>query len=123
METMSSMVLPSHSSGVSRISVSPWTGGTKGPTKTLGYPKRPTKTPGGEAPSRSMRSMAGAVRIMKSHRTRMGQRSFPHRSLAPRHWMHRPFAMAFRVSASNAASNGDGAATVGRDSIAPKRPG
>src|SRR5438309_2388841 len=34
--TMSSMERPTHSSGASRIWVSPWTGGTKGPTNTFG---------------------------------------------------------------------------------------
>src|SRR5438093_465616 len=98
--TMSSIEWPIHASGASRICVSPWTGGTSGPTKTFGYPNRPTKTPGGDDPSISTRSIIGAVFIMKSHRTRIGQRALPQRSFAPRHWMHNPLAIAACVSAS-----------------------
>src|SRR5437667_4269527 len=55
---------------------------------------------------------------MESHRTRMGQRVFPQRSFAPRHWMHRPLAIAAFVSASKIASNWEGAGCTGRESIA-----
>src|SRR5437764_1471810 len=100
---MSSIGWPTQDSGESRICVSPWIGGTKGPTNTLGYPKRPTKTPGGEAPSSSKRSIIGAVFIIESQRTKIGQRDLPQRSFAPRHWMQRPLEMAARVSASKRA--------------------
>src|SRR5438445_292293 len=43
--TMSSIGWPIHSSGASRICVSPWTGGQRGPTYTFGYPPRRPKTP------------------------------------------------------------------------------
>jgi hypothetical protein len=44
-------VLPSHISGLSKIVVSPWIGGTIGPSLTFGYPYRPTNTDGGVAPA------------------------------------------------------------------------
>src|SRR2546428_5214628 len=49
---------------------------------------------------------------MESHRTRMGQRVFPQSSFAPRHWMHRPLAIAAFVSASKSAPNWEGAQPV-----------
>src|SRR5438876_80573 len=119
--TMSSIEWPIHASGVSRIWVSPWTGGTSGPTYTFGYPNRPTKTPGGDDPSISTRSIIGAVFIMKSQRTRIGQRVLPQRSFAPRHWMHNPLAMAARVSASQISTNASGAGWTGRECIAISR--
>src|SRR5437867_7348966 len=118
---MSSIEWPIHASGASRICVSPWTGGTSGPTYTLGYPNRPTKTPGGDDPSISTRSIIGAVFIMKSQRTRIGQRVLPQRSFAPRHWMHKPLAMAACVSASKIAANAAGAGWTGRENIAVSR--
>src|SRR6267143_597822 len=119
--TMSSMERPTHCSGASRIWVSPWTGGTRGPTNTFGYPNRPTNTPGGEDPSRSIRSIIGAVFIMESQRTRIGQRVFPHRSFAPRHWMHKPLEIAARVSASNRDPKADGEGCFGRASTNGRR--
>src|SRR3989475_463532 len=119
--TISSIEWPTHASGASRICVSPWTGGTSGPTKTVGYPNRQTKTPGGEDPSISTRSIIGAVFIMKSHRTRIGQRALPQRSFAPRHCMHNPLAIAACVSASKIAANVAGAGWTGRESIAVPR--
>src|SRR5436309_12322519 len=118
---MSSIEWPIQSSGASRICVSPCTGGTSGPTYTLGYPNRPTKTPGGDDPSISTRSIIGAVFIMKSQRTRIGQRVLPQRSFAPRHWMHKPLAMAACVAASKIAANAAGAGWTGRENIAVSR--
>src|SRR5438034_4669124 len=119
--TMSSIEWPIHASGVSRIWVSPWTGGTSGPTYTFGYPNRPTKTPGGDDPSISTRSIIAAVLIMRAQRTRAGQRVWPQRRFAPRHWMHNPLAMAACVSASKIAANAAGAGWTGRESIAVSR--
>src|SRR3989442_6336899 len=116
--TISSIEWPTHASGASRICVSPWTGGTSGPTQTFGYPNRPTKTPGGDDPSISTRSIIGAVFVMKSHRTRIGQRALPQRSFAPRHWMHNPLAIAACVSVSKIVANWAGAGWTGRESIA-----
>ena len=55
---------------------------------------------------------------MKSQRTRIGQRALPQRSFAPRHWMHKPLAIAACVSASKIAANWAGAGWTGRESIA-----
>src|SRR6267143_3149437 len=114
--TMSSMERPTHCSGASRIWVSPWTGGTRGPTNTFGYPNRPTNTPGGEDPSRSNRSIIGAVFIMESQRTRIGHRALPQRSFAPRHWIHKPLEIAAFVSASNSDPKSWGEGCIGRAS-------
>src|SRR3989475_9680042 len=66
----------------------------------------------------SIRSIIGAVFIIESQRTRIGQRDLPQRSFAPRHWMHNPLAIAARVSASKIAANWSGAGWTGRESIA-----
>ena len=57
--TMSSMVFPIQRSGVSSSDVSPSTGGTSGPMETMGYPCRPTNTPGAE-PYSVIASICGA---------------------------------------------------------------
>ena len=66
----------------------------------------------------SIRSIIGAVFIIESHRTRIGQRALPQSNFAPRHWMHKPLAIAARVSASKIAANEAGAGWTGRESIA-----
>src|SRR2546421_4795812 len=53
---------------------------------------------------------------MESQRTRIGQRALPHRSFAPRHWMHRPLEIAARVSASNRDPKAAGEGWTGRAS-------
>lgn len=56
MSAMSSMLFPDQSSGLSRTEVSPRSGDRSGPASTFGYPRLPTKTPGGELPCSSAAS-------------------------------------------------------------------
>ena len=62
MSTISSMLLPTHLSGVPMRDVSPNSGGMRGPMSTLGYPYLPTNTEGGLEPARSVASISGRVR-------------------------------------------------------------
>src|SRR5712692_3520831 len=82
------MGLPSHSSGVSSIAVSPNRGGTIGPIETFGYPSLPTKTPGGDDPRISFVDIAGPCFAMAWALTMIGHLGFPQSSLAPRHARH-----------------------------------
>ena len=82
------MSRPSHCSGVSSIDVSPLIGGTIGPTKTFGYPIRPTKTPGGLDPSTIEELIFNDVFTSERARARTGQRSLPHNMRPPLQCKH-----------------------------------
>src|ERR1035441_7543758 len=80
---MVSMGLPSHSSGVSRIVVSPYWAGTIGPIETFGYPSLPTKTPGGDDPEMTSEYAPSPTLAMDCAFTMIGQRGLPQSSFAP----------------------------------------
>src|SRR5208283_773492 len=85
---MVSMGLPSHSSGVSSMVVSPYRAGTIGPIETFGYPSLPTKTPGGDDPAMTSEYAASPTLAIDWAFTMIGHRGLPQSSFAPRHERH-----------------------------------
>ena len=69
--------------------VSPIIEGTMGPTETLGYPKCPTKTEGGEEPCTKFDSIGLETLTMDKAFKVIGQIVLPHKFLPPRQYMHR----------------------------------
>src|SRR5712691_6404889 len=79
----------SHDSEASRIDVSSSrTGGTRGPTRTFGYPQDPTKALGGEAPKRLVVCKSRRSLNQLRTRSRYGHTARRHRLMSPWQMRH-----------------------------------
>src|SRR3989454_6908034 len=79
----------SHDSEASRIDVSSSrTGGTRGPTRTFGYPHEPTNALGGDAPNRFVVCRSRRSSNQSRTRPRYGQMASRHRLVSPRQTWH-----------------------------------
>src|SRR6058998_2153487 len=90
----------SHDSEASRIDVSSSrTGGTRGPTRTFGYPHEPTNALGGDAPNKFVVCRSRRSSNQSRTRPRYGQMASRHRLMSP--WQTR-HAISRRTSAIDA---------------------